>query len=818
MTGTHSTNLRRFLTDHFDLEELRRLSLELGVESDRLHNARKEATIGELVAYVERHSRLDDLIDALERGRPGVWQQRGTESMSEPTLQGSAAATPARNRPPTKIKPKQNMDGIQPRKVVGVEYVETGGGAYIEGDVDTGGDFAGRDLAKTIINVFTSSDREARRDRRNKLVLLEKVRTFWIDGVLEESVHGTALIRLGKETRPEAVDYPLDRMVPLSDRKSHTLPSVTKIVDLFDEMNGSMLILGAPGSGKTTTLLELARDLIARAETNSDQRIPVVLNLSSWKGQSLLDWLMTELNVKYLIPKSTGRTWLTESSLALLLDGLDEVEPESRNACVEAINRFLEEYGLNEIAVCCRFEQYQALNSRLKLGGAVSLQPLTSAQVGDYVAAADAKRVGLRAALQSDASLQELAQSPLMLSIMTLVYSDIPDPAPVNQVGNRRNHIFHLYVLRMLKTRTSSPSYTPAQTIGWLVSLAQGMIRHGQAEFLIENLQPTWLSGRGDRWLYKIGVRGLSGLLFLTVCILAGIASLVAGNITLGQAVVMGLIIGVLFLLPYWLAGFLGQWLPRWAAIGLTVGLAALCTIPFDALGGIRGGIIISLVIATPAALAGVAAGASGTITPVDRLSWSWKKAFYGVAFGLGAALVVGLGVALTGNVGRSLGDAVTAGLFLGPAATLVIGLKRTTDVPRTTMPNQGIRQSVRNALLVATSVFACVLATGTIWGVVSLSSVPVGLSFGLLFAFPIGLAAGLAQGGIPGLQHLMLRLILHVRGSLPWNLRPFLDAAAERILLRKVGGAYIFIHGLFLEYFAEEAERLSLLDHNSVF
>jgi hypothetical protein len=30
-----------------------------------------------------------------------------------------------------------------------------------------------------------------------------------------------------------------------------------------------------------------------------------------------------------------------------------------------------------------------------------------------------------------------------------------------------------------------------------------------------------------------------------------------------------------------------------------------------------------------------------------------------------------------------------------------------------------------------------------------------------------------------------------------------FLDYAAERILLRKVGGGYIFVHRLLLEYFA---------------
>jgi hypothetical protein len=38
----------------------------------------------------------------------------------------------------------------------------------------------------------------------------------------------------------------------------------------------------------------------------------------------------------------------------------------------------------------------------------------------------------------------------------------------------------------------------------------------------------------------------------------------------------------------------------------------------------------------------------------------------------------------------------------------------------------------------------------------------------------------------------------------MPWNIARFLDYAADRIILRKVGGGYIFIHRLLLEHFAK--------------
>jgi hypothetical protein len=74
-----------------------------------------------------------------------------------------------------------------------------------------------------------------------------------------------------------------------------------------------------------------------------------------------------------------------------------------------------------------------------------------------------------------------------------------------------------------------------------------------------------------------------------------------------------------------------------------------------------------------------------------------------------------------------------------------------------------------------------------------------VGLNHGQI----AGLLAGLLAGGMSTIQHVVLRLWLIRNGSTPWNYVKFLDYAADRILLRKVGGGYMFIHRMLLEYFA---------------
>src|SRR5207248_3403664 len=66
------------------------------------------------------------------------------------------------------------------------------------------------------------------------------------------------------------------------------------------------------------------------------------------------------------------------------------------------------------------------------------------------------------------------------------------------------------------------------------------------------------------------------------------------------------------------------------------------------------------------------------------------------------------------------------------------------------------------------------------------------------------GLVVGLTNGGIACLQHFTLRFLLWRSKCLPWNYPHFLYYAAEHLLLCKVGGGYIFLHRLLLDYFAD--------------
>jgi len=155
------------------------------------------------------------------------------------------------------------------------------------------------------------------------------------------------------------------------------------------------------------------------------------------------------------------------------------------------------------------------------------------------------------------------------------------------------------------------------------------------------------------------------------------------------------------------------------------------------------------------------------------------------------------------------LGGVLTGGLFGGLHLLLKSGLSLG-DIEMRDIPNQGIHRSAWNAVVFG---LVGVLVVGLVGGlVVGLVVGPVvGLVVVLEVGLVVGLVVGLSAGGQACLKHLALRLLLVRSGSIPWNYVKFLDYAAERILLRKVGGGYIFIHRMLLEYFAARYDESSV-------
>ncbi len=610
---------------------------------------------------------------------------------------------------------------------------------------------AGGYSEESVADVRTYLTREQYRDR---IILINKVRQYWISGVLQTSLRDRALISLGLNEQLDALKLPWGLTWANADEAGNPLPPGTKLIDKFKQFakGGTLLILGDPGAGKTTTLLELTRELLLGAEHDYTQPLPVVFNLSSWqRKQSILDWLVQQLHIQYQVSKDIGKNWLQNQQLLLMLDGLDEVSILHRDACVVALNDFSLQYPQTEIAIASRFQDYELLSNRLKVKAAVYLQPLSLEQIGEYLTNAGGELTAFKQALKEDIILQELARSPLMLSTIALAYQgkSFEDLTQMYSLEERRQHILNAYIERMLNRR-SSKQYSQKKAMRWLIWLAKQMREKSQGVFFIELLQSSWLP---NIW-YK--------LIYATIVgIIAGILCGIGGALNVG-------------ILLEWELGKL-------AGISIGTGTGIIAAIVF--------GFIYS------------------QITPVETIKWSWKKTrsnlLHGLIVGiiLGAILgpVCGLFYSFVLKVGDGWAEALSFGLRIGLGVTLIFALLHGLNSPtieNNTIPNQGIWQSAKNAI-----VFFLLGATGM--GLVAfILGLPilVGPITGLLFAVFVA--------GEACIKHFALRLVLLCNGSIPGNYARFLDWATEHILLQKVGGGYIFIHRLLLEHFAEMGNR----------
>ena len=595
-------------------------------------------------------------------------------------------------------------------------------------------------------------------DRQNRTRMLRQVRAIWIDGLLKQSLHHAARIELSLQDRSDVLTNAWQLQYQELDQVPQSLPDGTTIAQVYESVNGELLILGEPGAGKTTLLLELTRTLLEQAEKDELLPMPIVFNLSSWaeKRQPLHTWLEEELWMKYQVPRKIGNAWVEADQILPLLDGLDEVAKDVRSACVEQINGYYQtrlERGSSPIVICCRSEEYATLSTCVMLQHAVSILPLTDSQINIYLEQAGEQVKGPRQALDEDAELHNLARQPLMLNIFMLAYQGAQaSEVPTGETREEMRHtIFARYVERMLRRREQSKRWKSEQTIHWLTFLAKQMQRHDQTVFSVESLQLTWLSRRW-RVLYLWCAGSVSGL-------------------ATGPG--FGLICG----------------LPAWLVIGPVAGLVVWLV------AGLGFGLIVGLTV-----------GLDTRINPAEALTWSWKKARSGLVIGLVIGLAVGLAVGLV------------VGLAAGLAFGLLVGISRRQLLERRSLsPNEGIWRSGRNGLIVGSLVW---LISGQFVGslVWLIGGQFVGLLIGLivwliggLFVWLIGgLFSELGTGGLDAfVKHFILRILLYLRGDLPWPLVPFLDEAAKRLLLRKVGGSYIFAHRLLLDYFVAIDESM---------
>jgi hypothetical protein len=266
------------------------------------------------------------------------------------------------------------------------------------------------------------------------------------------------------------------------------------IGDIFTRANGRLLLLGLPGAGKTTIVLQLAMHLLRRQGTS----IPVVLNLATWRPEftTIEDWLLQILPAELATTSSLAEQIRKNIPLILLLDGLDELPEADRASCLTAIG----EYGADakhQFLISSRIDEYAATKDA-PVNAQIEVAPLTIEQVELGLAATaniqpESKR--LLNALKTDPLLRKAVENPFYLNTAQLLFASGKNWSEyefaATDVAGREQELVERFIESAL-SRKVRQEFPADQSRHWLSFLASRMTERNMVAFELRDLQYDW--------------------------------------------------------------------------------------------------------------------------------------------------------------------------------------------------------------------------------------------------------------------------------------------------------------------------------------
>jgi len=542
--------------------------------------------------------------------------------------------------------------------------------------------------------------------------------------------------------------------------------------------SGRMMIVGAPGSGKSSAAVLLVLAALKHREQVSKRDrplvpIPVMFTLDGWDPniQRVENWLTARLEQTYPLfagkdGAARGAELVRSARVAVILDGLDEIVDELRPVALRALSQ----QAVFRVVVLARSAEMAAAARQAHLEGAAALelQDVDPQTAADYLTRVQLdpappgwRELTRRLRRAPDSPIAQALSSPLALTLVRDTYRGGDDVRELlNFCDSAGDGLAREDIEDHLLDRVLPAAYTP---------------RPGEAppRYELQTAQHAmrFLAAR----MNQDGTRDLAW-----------------------------------WRIPAWASA-----VPRVIATGLIAGLVAGLG------GGLGGGLAGGLGVSRGAALGsglvvalgvGLLAG-RGSEHPERIGPLQWRQLFSRPALGIG--LGIGLGVGLVGGFSGRLVTGLVAGLVAGLGAGLVAGLVFGISAPGAGNPSPlGPRASWQRDQ-------AFGLAAGTVAGLVA--GLGTGLVAGLVAGFGAGLRAGLTAGLVAGLAVGLVSGLAYPktwtaslafaqlarRWHTPVRLMRFLDDARRRDVLRTVGPVYQFRHARLQDRLAAQARTV---------
>jgi hypothetical protein len=644
--------------------------------------------------------------------------------------------------------------------------------------------------------------------------------------------------------------------------------------------SGRIVLLGAPGAGKSGAGILLLLDALAHREgVEAAERarvpVPVLFTARGWDPItcSVQDWLASRLTATYPLFQHRGGQdeaagLIAAGAIALILDGLDEMDGAQRPAALQALS----DAPFRVVVLTRSQEMVQATSTAWLVGAlALHLHDVSGPEAAEYLyrARAGPAPMGwteLLTVLREDCEgvVGRGLSTPLALTLIRDTYragDDMCELLDIIRKGTSADVEQHL-IARVLpdaytpRPGRPKPRYSLAQARQTLGFFARQMNQEHSRDLGWWHI-PRWapstprilastLTG-GLLGAFLGGIVGtLCGLLYAAVIMFSVLRSEVIREVHIWWMVVgFVLLAGVTGFgggLSLGFGGGRGGREPKrvrgWRAVsmrsvllaGLTYGLVAGFGVLFALLLTRLGmslinpfWIVIGIALGLPLALHRDSLSELGDSQ--DSLQSPVKNprtnTMAGVAGGIVVVIVTGVaftfqlpGVVVVGNAVRLIVTGIAVGIiawfvvWLGPRLTgeFITELSESKGGP------QGPLESWRND-----RVFG--LVTGLVFGLAA------GAAFGLAFWLTLGPAEALMLGLVTGLT---VGLTYGITSSTTWattlawqlqlrrfhhiptvRLLPFLEDARQRGVLRTVGAIYQFRHATLQDHLTNQQQEI---------
>jgi hypothetical protein len=196
-----------------------------------------------------------------------------------------------------------------------------------------------------------------------------------------------------------------------------------------------LMILGAPGAGKSTFLRRIGLEALkGRKGRYRPECIPVFVELKRFiTGEVNLEAVIIDELETCRFPsaqKSVSKL-LEQGKLLILLDGLDEVPTAQMNKAIGQIQDFVDRYDKNRFIASCRTAAYRSSFRRFS---DVEMSSFDDEQIKQFIfnwfqtqqdrQMGTAQRCWDLLQQPDYAATKELAQTPLLLTFLCLVFDD----------------------------------------------------------------------------------------------------------------------------------------------------------------------------------------------------------------------------------------------------------------------------------------------------------------------------------------------------------------------------------------------------------